>query len=162
MHDQVPAVPIVHNSSAIAFRKEVQGIQASPFSQELFYPVSIAGKDSLIFGRSGDSVGLDCLDETDFESLMVCAQIFESLVAFNPGTTEIVPGLAERWEVSDDLLTWTFYLRQGVRFHDGTDLDAEAVVFNFQRWWDKDNPYHVGHTGSFVSWSYYFGGFKGE
>jgi len=64
--------------------------------------------------------------------------------------------------VSDDLKTWTFYLRPGVKFHDGTDLDADAVVFNFQRWWDKASPYHVGHTGNFVMWGYYFGGFKGE
>jgi peptide/nickel transport system substrate-binding protein len=162
VRDQVPAVPIVHNRSALAFRKTVQGIQASPFSQELFYPVSVEGKDSLVFGRSGDSVGLDPVDESDFESLMVCAQILEPLVAFKPGTTEIVPALAERWEVSDDLLTWTFHLRRGVKFHDGTDLDAAAVVFNFERWWDRANAYHVGHTGSFVSWSYYFGGFKGE
>jgi peptide/nickel transport system substrate-binding protein len=162
IHENTPAVPIVHNSSAIAFRDTVKGIQASPFSQELFYPVSIEGKDYLILGRSGDSVGLDCVDESDFESLMVCAQIFEPLVAFKPGTTEVIPWLAERWEVSDDLLTWTFYLQQGVKFHDGTDLDAEAVAFNFERWWDPNNPYHVGHTGNFVHWTYYFGGFKEE
>ncbi len=162
IHDQVPAVPIVHNSSALAFRDTVHGVQASPFSQELFYPVSVEGKTNLVFGRSGDSVGLDCVDESDFESLMVCAQIFEPLVAFKPGTTEVIPWLAERWEVSDDLLTWTFYLRPGVKFQDGTDLDAEAVAFNFQRWWDPENPYHVGHTGNFVHWTYYFGGFKGE
>jgi ABC-type transport system substrate-binding protein len=162
IHQQVPAVPIVHNSSALAFRDTVQGIQPSPFSQELFYSASVTGKDGLIFGRSGDSVGLDCVDESDFESLMVCAQIFEPLVAFQPGTTAVIPWLAERWDVSDDLLTWTFTLRQGCKFQDGTDLDAEAVAFNFQRWWDADNPYHVGHTGNFVHWTYYFGGFKGE
>ena len=162
VHDHVPAVPIVHNSSAIAFRKTVKNVQASPFSQEFFYPVSVEGKNDLIFGRSGDSVGLDPVDESDFESLMVCAQILESLVAFEPGTTNIVPALAKRWEVSEDLLTWTFYLRKGIKFHDGTNLDAEAVVFNFERWWDKDNPYHVGHTGNFVHWTFYFGGFKGE
>ena len=162
IHDQVPAVPLVHNSTAVAFSKDVKGVQPSPFSQEFFYPVSVEGKDSLIFGRGGDSVGLDCVDESDLESQMVCAQIFEPLVRFKPGTTEIIPGLAERWEVSDDLKTWTFHLRPGVKFHDGTDLDADAVVFNFERWWDKANPYHVGHTGNFVMWSYYFGGFKGE
>jgi len=162
IHDQVPAVPLVHNSTAVAFRKDVKGVQPSPFSQEFFYPVSVAGKDHLIFARGGDSVGLDCVDESDLESQMVCAQIFEPLVRFKPGTTEVIPGLAERWEVSDDLKTWTFTLRPGVKFHDGTPLDADAVVFNFERWWDKANPYHVGHTGSFVMWGYYFGGFKGE
>ena len=162
IHDQAPAVPLVHNSSALAFRDTVSGIQASPFSQELFYPVSVEGKANLVFGRSGDSVGLDCVDESDLESLMVCAQIFEPLVAFKPGTTEVIPWLVERWDVSDDSMTWTFYLREGVKFHDGTALDAEAVAFNFERWWDPNNPYHVGHTGSFVHWTYYFGGFKGE
>ena len=162
IHDQVPAVPLVNNSTAVAFSKDVNGVQPSPFSQEFFYPVSVEGKDSLVFARGGDSVGLDCVDESDLESQMVCAQIFEPLVRFKTGTTEIIPGLAERWGVSDDLKTWTFHLRPGVKFHDGTDLDADAVVFNFQRWWDKANPYHVGHTGNFVMWSYYFGGFKGE
>ncbi|MBM4432208.1 MAG: hypothetical protein FJ026_17945 [Chloroflexi bacterium] len=115
-----------------------------------------------IFARSSDSVGLDPVDESDLESVMVCAQIMEPLVTFEPGTTTIIPALAERWEVSDDLLTWTFYLRQGVKFHDGSDFDAEAVVFNFERWWDRDNPYHIGHTGNFFHWSFYFRGFKGE
>ena len=162
VHDNVPAMPLVHNSSALAFKKTVNGVRASPFSQDFFFPVSVTGKNSLIFGRSGDSVGLDPVDEGDYESLMVAAQIFEPLVAFEPGTTKIVPALAERWSVSDDLKTWTFTLRRGVKFQDGTDLDAAAVVFNFERVWDKSNPYHIGHTGSFENWGFYFGGFKGE
>jgi peptide/nickel transport system substrate-binding protein len=162
IHDHIPAVPIVHNSSAIAFGKTVKGIKPSPLNVEFFWPVSVEGKGSLIFARSGDSVGLDPVDESDLESVMVCAQILEPLVTFEPGTAKVIPALAERWEVSDDLLTWTFYLRSGIRFHDGTDLDADAVVFNFERWWDRDNPYHVGHTGNFFHWSFYFGGFKGE
>ncbi len=93
---------------------------------------------------------------------MVTAQILEPLVRFKPGTFEIEPGLAERWDVSDDLKTWTFHLRPGVTFHDGSPVDADAVVANFQRWWDEDNPYHQGHLGNFFHWSFYFGGFKGE
>jgi len=91
IRDHAPAVPIVHNSSAIAFRKTVKGVQASPFSQEFFYPASVEGKKDLIFGRSGDSVGLDPVDESDFESLMVCAQILESLVAFEPAPPTSFP-----------------------------------------------------------------------
>ena len=162
IHDYIPAVPIVHNSSTLAFRTAVTGVRPSPLSIEFFWPVSVTGEDHLIFARSGDSVGLDPVDESDLESVMVCAQILEPLVTFEPGTTQVVPALAERWEVSDDLLTWTFTLRPGIKFHDGTDLDAEAVAFNFERWWDSDNPYHVGHTGNFFHWSSYFGGFKGE
>jgi peptide/nickel transport system substrate-binding protein len=162
IHDTLPAVPVVHNSSALAFRKTVKDVKPSPLNLESFLPVSVEGKNGLIFARSADSVGLDPVDESDLESVMVCAQITEPLVAFEPGTTKIVPALAERWEVSDDLRTWTFYLRRGVKFQDGTDLDADAVVFNFERWWDKESPYHVGHTGNFHHWSFYFGGFKGE
>ncbi len=162
IHDHLPAVPIVHNSSALAFHTDVRGLRPSPLSLELFHPVSMTDGDHLILARSGDSVGLDPVDESDLESVWVCAQIVEPLVAFEPGTSQIVPALAERWEVSDDLLTWTFHLRPGVRFHDGTPLDADAVVFNFERWWDRENPYHVGHTGNFFHWSFYFGGFRGE
>jgi peptide/nickel transport system substrate-binding protein len=162
IHNSVPAVPIVHNSSAIAFRTDVDGVKPSPLSIEFFWPTSVVGNDHLIFARSGDSVGLDPVDESDLESVMVCAQIMEPLVTFEPGTTNIIPALADRWEISDDLLTWTFYLRRGVKFHDGTNLDADAVIFNFERWWDTNNPYHVGHTGNFFHWSFYFGGSKGE
>jgi peptide/nickel transport system substrate-binding protein len=55
--------------------------------------------------------------------------IYEPLVTVDYNG-EFQPGLAERWEISDDGLTWTFYLRKGVKFHDGTDFDAEVV-----KWW---------------------------
>ena len=53
---------------------------------------------------------------------------YETLVRYEDG--EIVPGLAERWEVSPDELTYTFYLKQGIKFSDGTDFNAEAVKIN--------------------------------
>ena len=74
----------------------------------------------------------------------------------------VIPGLAESWEASEDGLEWTFYLREGVKFHDGTDVNADAVVTNWNRWWDPEDPLHVGHTGEFFYFSYFFGGFKGE
>jgi len=69
--------------------------------------------------------------------------IFESLVAYKPDSMELEPLLAERWEVSEDGLVYTFYLRRGVKFHDGTDFDAEAVLFNFERQTNPDNPYYA-------------------
>ena len=66
--------------------------------------------------------------------------LFESLVTFGPGTTEIVPCLAESWSSSPDGLEWTFRLRKGVKFHDGTALDPAAVVFTMQRLLDEKNP----------------------
>jgi len=132
IHDNVPAVPIVHNSSALAFSKAVQGVKPNPFSQEIFRPVSVTGKNALIFARSGDSVGLDPVDEVDLESAMVCAQIMEPLVHLSRELFKSCQP-CRAMETSSDLRTWTFYLRRGIKFHDGTDLDADAVVFNFER-----------------------------
>ena len=55
---------------------------------------------------------------------------------------DIGPGLAETWKVADDGLTWTFNLRQGVKFHDGTPCTAEAVITAIDRNLNQDNPYY--------------------
>lgn len=115
---------------------------------------------TLIYGRGADSVGLDPIQQTDGESLKVTKQILDTLVDYKDDSTEVVSGLAEKWESSPDGLTWTFKLKQGVKFHDGTPFNAEAVVFNFERWMDKSNPYHKG--GEFPYYGYMFGGFKGD
>ncbi|MDO7907177.1 ABC transporter substrate-binding protein [Paenibacillus sp. JX-17] len=98
-------------------------------------------QDTLIFGRGGDSAALDPAIVTDGESLKIGHQVFDSLLEYKEGTTEVAPALAESWEVTADGLTYTFKLRQGVKFHDGTDFNAEAVVFNFNRWSDPKSSY---------------------
>jgi peptide/nickel transport system substrate-binding protein len=85
------------------------------------------------FGQSGDISALDPWNVTDGNSLLVTRQIFESLVDYEPASFKIVPKLATKWESSADGKTWTFTLREGVKFHDGTPFDAAAVVFNFER-----------------------------
>jgi len=85
------------------------------------------------FGQSGDIAALDPWNVTDGNSLQATRQIFESLVDYEPTGFKIVPKLATKWEVSADGKQWTFTLRDGVKFHDGTDFDAAAVVFNFER-----------------------------
>jgi len=114
---------------------------------------------TFVFGRGGDSVGLDPIQETDGESFKVAQQIFDTLVDYKPGTTEVIPALATDWEVSEDGKVWTMYLREGVKFHDGTPFNAEAVKFNFDRWLFEDNEYHMG--GEFPYIRYQFGGFPG-
>ena len=82
---------------------------------------------------AGDAVTLDPWNASDGNTLLVTRQIFETLVEYEPGSLRIVPKLAERWSVSSDGLGWTFVLRRGIKFHDGTDLDAAAVALNLDR-----------------------------
>jgi peptide/nickel transport system substrate-binding protein len=114
---------------------------------------------TLIYGRGGDSVALDPANVTDGESFRVTHQIYETLIAFKPGSFQLTPDLATGWHLSDGGKKLTLNLRKGVKFQDGTPFNADAVVFNFDRWWDKSNPYH---KGSFEYFPAMFGGFKGD
>ncbi|MER1957604.1 MAG: ABC transporter substrate-binding protein [Solibacillus sp.] len=88
----------------------------------------------LVFGRGADSVSLDPGIVTDGESFKVTQNLFETLLNFGEKDTTIHPGLAKEWVVSDDGLTYTFTLQEGVKFHDGTDFNADAVIKNVNRW----------------------------
>ncbi|CAJ1316277.1 Heme-binding protein [Paenibacillus nuruki] len=99
------------------------------------------GGGTLIVGRGGDSAALDPAIVTDGESLKIAQQVFDTLLDYKEGTTEVMPSLAESWTISEDALTYTFKLREGVKFHDGTDFNADAVVFNFERWSDTKSKY---------------------
>jgi ABC-type transport system substrate-binding protein len=162
IQDLAIGVAVVHNSSGTAYLKEWTGVKPDPFSNEYHAIVEAPGKDTLIFARNGDSVSLYCIDETDGESFWVCEQVFQSLLDFEPGTTNVQPALAESWEMSEDGLEWTFYLRQGVKFHDGTDFNADAVLINWNTWWDPEDPLHIGNTGAFTYFKWFFGGLKGD
>ena len=107
---------------------------------------------TLVFARSGDSVGLDPARETDGESFYGATAVFDTLVEFVPGETAIRPALAESWDIADDNLSVTFNLRKGVKFHDGTDFNADAVVFSFERQLKEDHPYY--DLGPWKYWGY--------
>ena len=108
---------------------------------------------TLVYARGHDSVRLDPGHETDGESCKVMDNVYENLVSFADTTTELVPELATRWDISPDGLTYTFHLRQGVTFHDGTPFNAEAVVFSLDRQRDK-KPAHPFHSvgGPYPYW----------
>jgi peptide/nickel transport system substrate-binding protein len=117
---------------------------------------------TFVFGSQGEPVCLDPALMSDGVTGRVTSQIFEGLVKYDKGTTVVIPGLAERWEASADGLTWTFYLRKGVKFHDGTDFDATAVVKNWDYWANPENPLHdaeIKAGKSFLHFPLEFGGF---
>lgn len=76
-------------------------------------------------------------------------QVYNRLVEFKRGSTEIEPALAESWDISEDGLTYTFHLRKGVKFHSNKeftpsrDFNADDVVFSFNRQLDSNHPYHA-------------------
>ena len=111
------------------------------------------------FATSADALGLDPALVSDGFSYRVTRQIYDTLVDYQPGGTIPIPGLAESWSVSSNGVTWTFTLRPGIKFHDGTDLNAAAVQYNLERWWDPAHPYHSGDFDYFAGM---FGGFKGD
>jgi peptide/nickel transport system substrate-binding protein len=115
-------------------------------------------KVSFIFGRGGDSVQLDPAIVTDGESFRVTGQIYNRLYKFEKGGATPIPDLAEECTPNMEGTEWTCTLRQGVKFHDGTDFNADAVIFNFERWRFTTNPYHFA-SQVFEYYEAQFGGF---
>lgn len=103
--------------------------------------------DTLVVGQVAEPRSLDPHVTTTLNDFRILVNVFEGLVRYRPGTLEPAPALAASWDISGDGRVYTFKLRDAVRFHDGTRLDAEAVRFNFQRMLDPEHPYH--DTGPF-------------
>ena len=95
-----------------------------------------AGGGEFVFAASSDPVMLDPAMASDGETFRVARQMFEGLVGAAPGTTDVEPLLATEWSSAADGKSHTFTLREGVKFHDGTDFNADAVCANFDRWYN--------------------------
>lgn len=96
--------------------------------------------DTLIYGRGEDASTLDPIHTDIGESVKVMINLYDQLVTYADDSMELVPSLAKEWSHSPDGLTWTFKLRDDVKFHDGTKFDADAVVFTFDRLLAQDDP----------------------
>ncbi|MGG6294198.1 ABC transporter substrate-binding protein [Leptolyngbya sp. AN02str] len=122
-----------------------------------------AAQQVIVFGSVSDPTNLEPGNYEDLYTGYVTRQIYDQLLDAEPGTTELVPSLATEWAASEDGLTWTFTLREGVMFHDGTPFNAEAVKANVERWWDPASPLGFRDAGkNYVIWKALFNGFKGE
>ena len=114
-----------------------------------------AAAKTLVFCSEGSPEALNPALITTTTGMNAARPIFNNLVEFVPGSTRIMPGLAESWTVSDDGLTYTFKLRAGVTFHSSRafkpsrDLNAEDVAFSLLRQWKEDHPYYRVSNASF-------------
>jgi len=125
-------------------------------------PTATATPDpnTLVWALSAPVTTLDAARlAVDPSGTQVAAQIYDRLMVFRPGTADLAPGAAEDWFVDASSRTYSFVLRQGLTFHDGTPLDAPAVAWNFERWM---NPEHPQHRDDFRTWLALFGGFVGQ
>ena len=98
---------------------------------------------TLIYAKNGPPISLDPAATKETESSVIVASIFDGLVEQQAGKAAINPALAKSWNISKDGLTYTFNLRSGVTFHDGTPFNADAVLFSFNR---QKDPKHPGYT----------------
>ncbi|WP_223424949.1 ABC transporter substrate-binding protein [Tateyamaria pelophila] len=101
----------------------------------------------LIVGQIAEPQALDPAAVTAVNDFRILMNIYDGLVRYKDGTLEPEPALATDWTISEDGTVYTFTLREGVTFHDGSAFDAEAVKFNFDRMLDEAHPYH--DTGPF-------------
>ena len=157
--EHVPMVPIAHGGSGTAYRADVTNAQASPLGNEYFAVMDPGGRDTFVWMQNAEPIGLYCADETDGESLRACEQINEPLLSYEIGGTAVEAGLAETWESNEDGTVWTFRLRSGVTFHDGSSLDANDVVTTYVAQWDASSPLHTGRVGDFTYFNADFGSF---
>lgn len=111
----------------------------------------------LIVGQIAEPKSMDPAAVTAVNDFRILMNVYDGLTRYKDGTLEVEPALAESWDITDGGKTYTFKLRKGIKFHDGSEFDADAVKFNLDRMLDKNHPYHS--TGPFPL-SFFFSAIK--
>ncbi len=110
---------------------------------------------TLVIGLVAEPTSLDPGQLTDINSMKLLGAMYDTLVRFKPNSFDLAPSLATSWDISGDLMLYTFKLRPGVKFHDGSDFNADAVKFTYDRLLDPNHPY--ADTGPFPFAPGYYG-----
>jgi ABC-type transport system substrate-binding protein len=105
--------------------------------------------NTLTFLFAGDTNRLDPPAMDAQEGFIATTAMYEGLVRYKSGSTDVEPALAEKWDISPDGLQYIFHLRPGVKFHDGSPLNAQAVALTFDREVNKDNPLYQDAQGDY-------------
>jgi len=158
----VPMVPLVHGAAADAARADVDNAYVPPFGATNFALVDPGGRDILVYIQNSEPISLYCADETDGETLRPCQQVVETLLQYELDSGDTRPALATGCEGNEDATVWTCTLREGVKFHDGSTLDANDVLASWGAGIDASNPYHTGNTGQFEYYSYLWDGLMNQ
>jgi len=114
---------------------------------------------TFVYARGKESKGLDPAEVTDGESSLVLVNVYDTLIRHKYGSSDLEPALATSWTSAPDRLSLTLVLREGVSFHDGTPMDAAAVVSNLERQRDEKHPFHFV-PGRYPYWGDMFGSVK--
>jgi peptide/nickel transport system substrate-binding protein len=117
--------------------------------------VAAAAPGTLVIGLVAEPTSLDPGQLTDINSMKLLGAMYDTLVRFKPDSFDLAPSLATSWDISSDLMLYTFKLRPGVKFHDGTDFNADAVKFTYDRLLDPNHPF--ADTGPFPFAPGYYG-----
>src|SRR3989441_248380 len=124
-------------------------------------PTEAQAQKTLVIAIGADQTGMDPQTVQNNESGFVMSTIFDSLVNYRPGSSEVGPGLAESWTVSPDGKVFTFKLRHGVKFHDGTPMNARTVAEDVDRAINPNNPCYVFNRKVDTYDDFTFGSVKG-